>query len=113
VPSRVSLGDSLLNQGQVDDAGDGRLLLVAAGGGVPQCGQAAKFSGAKTCNATGVADVSSAHNQAAASTVGFIAGAALLGGGAYLYFMAPKAGNLTAGPTVGAGSAGLSLRGIW
>jgi hypothetical protein len=52
-------------------------------------------------------------NQAAASTVGFIAGAALLGGGAYLYFMAPKAGNLTAGPTVGAGSAGLSLRGIW
>jgi hypothetical protein len=77
-----------------------------------QCGQAVKFA-TNTCNATGVQDVNSAHSQATVSTVGFIAAAALLGGGAYLYFTAPKAGDVSVGPSVGAGSAGLSVRGAW
>jgi hypothetical protein len=67
---------------------------------------------ANGCNGQGVADGSSAHSQAAASTVAFIAGAALLGGGALLYFTAPKAG-VTVTPTVGLGSAGVAVHGGW
>jgi len=67
---------------------------------------------ANGCNGQGVADGSSAHSQAAVSTVAFVAGAALLGGGALLYFTAPKAG-VTVSPTVGLGSAGVAVHGGW
>ena len=53
---------------------------------------------------------SDALAQATVSTVGFIAGGALLAGGAFLYFTAP---SVAVGPTVGAGGAGLSIRGAW
>jgi len=44
--------------------------------------------------------------------VAFIVGPALLAGGAFLYFTAPKA-EVSVGPTVGSGGASLSLRGRW
>jgi hypothetical protein len=79
-----------------------------------ECGAAVGFSAEpKTCTRAGYNDVQSAHGQATASTVGFIAGAALLGGGAYLYFAAPKGDDVTVGPTVGAGSVGLTVHGRW
>jgi hypothetical protein len=53
-----------------------------------------------------------AHQQATVSTVGFVAGAALLTGGAILYFTAPKAGVAVA-PTVGTNGGGLSVLGTW
>jgi hypothetical protein len=64
------------------------------------------------CQQPGVDKGKSAHSQAAVSTVAFIAGGALLGGGALLYFTAPKAG-VTVSPSVGLASAGLDLRGTW
>jgi hypothetical protein len=78
-----------------------------------QCGQAAKFAAANMCTTTGVQDVSNAHSQAAVSTVGFIASALLLGGGAYLYFSAPKAANVSVGPTVGTGGGAITVRANW
>jgi len=78
------------------------------------CGRAAGFADAKTCNATGYTDVHSARDQATVATVSVIAGAALLGGGAFLYFSARKAGPPVAvGATADAGSAALSARGWW
>jgi hypothetical protein len=64
------------------------------------------------CSPTGYDQGKSAHSQAAVSTVAFIAGGVLLGGGALLYFTAPKAG-VTVSPSVGLASAGLDLRGSW
>jgi hypothetical protein len=61
---------------------------------------------------SGPSDSSSAHTQAAVSTVAFIAGGALLATGVVLYLTAPKAG-MSVSPTVGLGSAGLDLRGSW
>jgi hypothetical protein len=79
-----------------------------------ECGAAAGFSAEpKTCTQAGYKDVQSAHGQATASTVGFIAGAALLGGGACLYFAAPKGDDVTVGPTIGAGSVGLTVHARW
>lgn len=78
-----------------------------------QCGQAAKFAAANMCTTTGVQDVSNAHSQAAVSTVGFIASALLLGGGAYLYFSAPEAANVSVGPTVGTGGGAITVRANW
>jgi hypothetical protein len=78
-----------------------------------ECGSAAGYADAKTCNATGYHDVQSAFGQATASTVSFVAGVALLGGGGYLYFTAPKGPQVSVGPTVGIGSAGASVRGSW
>jgi hypothetical protein len=60
----------------------------------------------------GVSDGSTAHTQAAVSTVAFIAGGVLIGGGALLYFTAPKAG-VTVSPTVGLRSAGVGVNGSW
>jgi hypothetical protein len=53
-----------------------------------------------------------AHQQATTSTIAFVAGGALLAGGAVLYFTAPKAGVAVA-PTVGTNGAGLSVTGAW
>jgi hypothetical protein len=77
-----------------------------------QCGPP-RFATETTCSATGVKDVNSANTQATVSTVGFIASAVLLGGGALLYFTAPRAARVTVGPTVGAGTAGVTLRATW
>jgi hypothetical protein len=62
------------------------------------------------CNPGGVDDGKSAHTQATVSTIAFIAGGALLGGGALLYFTAPRSG-VTVSPTVGMGSAGVRVGG--
>ena len=64
------------------------------------------------CDGTGVGDGKTAHSQATVSTIAFIAGGALLGGGALLYFTAPRAG-VTVSPTVGMRSAGVGINGSW
>lgn len=65
------------------------------------------------CSPQGAQDGQTAHTQATISTVGFIAGGALLAGGAVLYFTAPKAGAVEIAPSVGSKDAGLTVRGIW
>jgi hypothetical protein len=64
------------------------------------------------CSTQGVQDGNSAHGQAAASTVAFVAGGVLLGAGAVLYFTAPKA-SVSVGTTVGAERAGIMVGGVW
>jgi hypothetical protein len=80
---------------------------------VNECGSVAGFPDATTCTATGTQDVQSAHVQATVSTVAFIGGACLIVGGAALYFTAPKTNGVSVAPAVGAGGAGLSVRGAW
>jgi hypothetical protein len=70
------------------------------------------------CSWQGDQDGQSAHSLATGSTVAFVAGAVLLGGGAALYFTAPNATapNATAvsmGPAVGPYGAGLRVRAAW
>jgi hypothetical protein len=65
------------------------------------------------CNAGGVADVHSAYGQATVSNVGFIAGAVILGAGAYVFLSAPRAGAISVGPTAGTDGAGMTVRGTW
>jgi hypothetical protein len=63
------------------------------------------------CDSTGKDDRSNARTLAAVSTVAFIAGAAALAGGVYLYFSAPS-GNTRAialAPLVSRGAGGLTL----
>ena len=67
----------------------------------------------RPCQGAGAHDGQVAHDQAAISTVGFIAAAALLGGGAALYFTAPKGRTAELAPAVGTNEAGLVLRGVW
>jgi serine/threonine-protein kinase len=69
-------------------------------------------SNAGGCSAQGVQDGQTAHDQATIATVGFVAGLALLGGGAALYFTAPHQG-LSIGPTAGPGGAGVRLGAAW
>lgn len=64
------------------------------------------------CSPQGMADGKAARSQAAASTVAFIAGGALLGAGAVIYFTAPKA-SVRVGTTVGAERAGIVMAGAW
>jgi hypothetical protein len=64
------------------------------------------------CSTQGVQDGKSAHGQATASTVAFVAGAALLGAGAVLYLTAPKA-SVGVGATVGAERAGVVVMWLW
>ena len=66
-----------------------------------------------TCSTQGAQDGSTAHSQATISTVGFIAGAALLAGGAVLYFTAPKGTSIGVAPTVGTAGGGLNVVGAW
>jgi len=68
-------------------------------------------SNANTCSAQGAQDGQTAHGQATASTASFVAGLALLGGGAALYFTAPH--GLSVGTTVGSDGAALQVRGAW
>jgi hypothetical protein len=71
------------------------------------------------CDSAGVSDMNSARSSAAISTVGFIAGGALLVGGVVLYLTAPKPGRDDDGKTVGlrltpnASGANLSFGGAW
>ncbi len=65
------------------------------------------------CKPTGIADGHTAFGQATVSTVAFVAGGVLLGGGALLYFTAPRSPGVTVGPTVGVGTAGLAVGGRW
>jgi hypothetical protein len=55
---------------------------------------------------------STANSQATVSTVAFIAGGVLVAGGVVLYLTAPRA-TVAVAPTVGLGTAGLSLSGSW
>jgi hypothetical protein len=73
------------------------------------------------CGATAAGQRSNAFSLATGSTVAFIAGAALVGGGAVLFFTAPsgKAKGGVGGrrvevrPVVGLGGGGMSFRGEW
>jgi hypothetical protein len=65
------------------------------------------------CQGTGKSDGQAAFAQATVSTVAFVAGGVLLGGGALLYFTAPRGPAVTVSPAVGAGSAGLVVHGRW
>ena len=65
------------------------------------------------CTAQGAQDGRTAHSQATVSTVAFAGGAALLAGGAALYFTSPSSGDVSVGPAVGSGGAGLALHGRW
>jgi hypothetical protein len=65
------------------------------------------------CSAQGAQDGRTAHSQATVSTVAFAGGAALVAGGAALYFTAPSSGDVSVGPAVGSGGAGLALHGRW
>ncbi|MGH7438132.1 MAG: hypothetical protein ACRENE_20810 [Polyangiaceae bacterium] len=78
-----------------------------------ECGPNAGFANPKACSPAGVQDVQSAHDDGTIATVGFVAGLALLGGGAYLYFTAPKASAVGVSPVIGPGVAGLTVRGGW
>ena len=64
------------------------------------------------CSPQGIQDGQSAHGQATASTVAFVAGIALLGAGGVLYFTAPKA-SVNVGTTVGSDRAGVVVTGAW
>jgi hypothetical protein len=64
------------------------------------------------CSVQGAQDGQTAHGQATASTVGFVAGLALLGGGAVFYFSAPGE-RVSVGPTVGGDGAGLQVKGAF
>jgi hypothetical protein len=77
-----------------------------------ECGPAANYSDSRTCSPQGASDVQSAYGQATVSTVAFIAGAALLAGGASLYLTAPRGAPAVA-TSVGVGPGGISLRAGW
>jgi len=74
------------------------------------------------CDSNGQCDpgtATTAYNQATASTVGFIAGGVLLGGGLTMVLLAPKSGksrpatSLAVAPMVGPTAGGLQLAGRW
>jgi hypothetical protein len=68
------------------------------------------------CNAAGISDLNDARSKATVSTVGFIAGGALLAGGVVLYLVAPHASSTTGlgvAPGADGSVAGLTLRGGW
>jgi hypothetical protein len=71
-----------------------------------------KNSQPNLCTQPGVDEGSSAHSEAAASTVVFAVSAALVAGGAILFFTAPRSG-VTVSPTVGLQSAGVAVGGRW
>jgi hypothetical protein len=61
----------------------------------------------------GLQDRQTAGGQAAFATVDFVVGAALLAGGAALYFTAPGEGGVAVAGTVSNGGGGLAVRGKW
>jgi hypothetical protein len=70
-------------------------------------------SDARNCTPQGVHDGQTAHDQATVSTVAFVAGALLLGGGAALYLTAPKGPQVAVAPSVSVNEAGLRIRAVW
>jgi hypothetical protein len=66
-------------------------------------------TGPASCNDTGVSGGEKAHEQATISTVAFVAGGALVGGGIALYLTAPKDRTTS----VVLNGTGLQLRGKW
>jgi hypothetical protein len=78
-----------------------------------ECGAAAGFGDAKTCDASGVSGVHLAHGEAAAATASFVVGALLLGGGTYLVLTAPKGSEVALAPVIGPRSASLSVQTSW
>ncbi len=64
------------------------------------------------CSQNGYNDGRTAHDQALGSTIGFIASAAFVAGGATLYFTAPSV-SVAVTPTAAAGGAGLGVSGRW
>jgi hypothetical protein len=74
------------------------------------CGAA--FGGTNHCDPTGISLRSDAVNFGNVSTISFIAGGVLAAGGASLWLFAPST-SVQAGPTVGDGGAGLTVRGTF
>jgi hypothetical protein len=67
----------------------------------------------RTCSPQGVHDGQVAHDQATVSTVSFVIGVLLLGGGAALYLTAPKTPGVALGAGVGSDGAGLRVKAVW
>jgi hypothetical protein len=65
------------------------------------------------CPKAGVDGAQTAYGQATISTVSFIAGAALVAGGAALYLTAPDRGAVAVAPSVGGSTAGLTVNASW
>jgi hypothetical protein len=74
------------------------------------CGQSAGFTDANTCDQQGVSLRRSAVNDGNISTLAFAVGGVVFATGAVLWIMAPS-GRVQAAPAVGAGSAGVVVRG--
>jgi hypothetical protein len=124
--SSPSPGPSPSETGSTSDGSSQRTIgLVVGGGGALAFvvggvfGFVAKstYNGAtgcpNACTADGYSQGQSAYHQATIATVGLAAGAALIAGGAVLYFTAPKAGGLAVSASVGTNSAGLRFGGSW
>jgi hypothetical protein len=77
----------------------------------------ATYDGAKgcpsACTGPGYQQGQTAYTDATVATAGFIAGAALLAGGATLYLTAPRGPRVDVSPTVGSGALGLGVRFPW
>ena len=101
---------------------------VAAGAGVVGVGIGAVFGlmatsskSSANCDANNFCDagpLSDARSQATVSTVGFVAGGALLAGGVAMVLLSPRGGETTktglrAEPMVSANGGGLALQGVW
>ena len=78
-----------------------------------ECGASVKLANPDQCLPNGVSDSNAAHNDATGATIGFIASGVFIAAGATLFFMAPKGVSVSVAPTVGAGGAGLGVRGGW
>jgi hypothetical protein len=67
------------------------------------------------CDPTAISLTNSARHEATVSTIGFIAGGALLATGIVVFFTAPHGQTTGVGvsPLVGGGTTGLALRGGW
>jgi len=74
------------------------------------CGQSAGFGDANTCDQQGVSLRHSAVSDGNFSTLAFAAGGVVFATGAVLWIMAPSS-RVQAAPAVGAGSAGVVVRG--
>jgi len=68
-------------------------------------------AGPTSCDTEGVRGGESAHSEARASTVAFVAGGALLAAGLTLHVTAPRA--VTIAPTAGSHHAALNVTGAW
>jgi hypothetical protein len=77
---------------------------------------AAAHCAGSQCDATGISLLDQARSAATVSTVGFVAGGALLAGGVVLWLTAPRAPSSTGlviAPGAAPSFAGLALRGAW